>query len=299
MWARVRPGVRCRVLPTKQEDVDEDEKPHPRVGVVVAKDREILAVAHRGEIGAGAHAEFAVLEKKLPDDAVSGATVYTTLEPCTTRNHPKVPCTQRLIERRIRRVVFGILDPDDRIRGLGIRQLEQARIAIEKFPLELVEELLDLNRYFIKAKESEPSEPKASSKYEEMDESVDLLGIWYGFWSNPDGRTGEEVIHVLKREGNSFIGSFFDKNLPEAPVVFEGTFRKPYLRVQYHSPYSKSEGKGVMEDGSCFLKLQDDGAFFKGFYAGFDNYGEYELRRESRTGSGYVSSLHNRTLRFA
>ncbi len=264
-----------------RQSVDEDERPHPRVGVVVAKEGEILAVAHRGETGAGDHAEFAGLEKKLADDIVAGATVYTTLEPCTSRNHPKVPCVQRLIDRRVARVVIGMVDPDPNIRGEGIRRLERARVAVDKFPLSLVEELLDLNRHFIRAKESlpEPAEPKASSSFGELDESIDLLGVWYGIWRNPDGRAGEEVIHVLRREGSTFIGSFFDKSAPEAPIVFEGTLRKPYLRVQYHAPYSTSEGKGIMEDGSCFLNLQADGSF-KGFYAGFDNYGEYELRRD-------------------
>jgi pyrimidine deaminase RibD-like protein len=138
-----------------RKSVDEDERAHPRVGVVVAKNGEILTVAHRGETSAGDHAEFVALERKLAEDVVAGATVYTTLEPCTTRNHPKIPCVQRLIERHIGRVVIGMVDPDPRIRGEGIRRLERARIAVDKFPQELVEELLDLNRFFIKTKESE------------------------------------------------------------------------------------------------------------------------------------------------
>ncbi len=266
-----------------RQSVDEDERTHPRVGVVVAKDGEILAVAHRGETGAGDHAEFAALEKKLADDVVAGATVYTSLEPCTTRNHPKVPCVQRLIDRRIVRVVIGMVDPDPKIRGEGIRRLERARVAVDKFPLSLVEELLDLNRHFIRAKESESSESTlANNSKFEIDESIDLLGVWYGIWSNPDGRTGEEVIHVLKREADTFTGWFIDKRFPEVPVVFEGTLRKPYLRVHSHSPYGNSEGKGVMEDGACFLQLQEDGSF-RGFYASFDRYGQYELRRKSRS----------------
>jgi pyrimidine deaminase RibD-like protein len=66
----------------------EDSRVHPRVGVVVVKDGVVLEKAHRGE-RAGCHAEFIALEEKLDEAALVGATIYTTLEPCTSRSHPK------------------------------------------------------------------------------------------------------------------------------------------------------------------------------------------------------------------
>ena len=98
----------------------EDKRVHPKVGVVVVKDGKVLASAHRGEIPEG-HAEYIALEKKLEEVSLAGATVYTTLEPCTSRNHPKVPCAIPLAERRVGRVVIGMLDPDDGISGRGQR----------------------------------------------------------------------------------------------------------------------------------------------------------------------------------
>jgi pyrimidine deaminase RibD-like protein len=79
----------------------EDGRVHPKVGVVVVKDGKELAVAYRGELGKGDHAEFTALEKKLADVEIAGATVYTTLEPCTTRKHPKRPCAVRLNDRKV------------------------------------------------------------------------------------------------------------------------------------------------------------------------------------------------------
>jgi pyrimidine deaminase RibD-like protein len=126
---------------------ENDGRPHPWVGAVVVKDGKVLGTAHRGEVP-GNHAEFVALEKNLPDVAVTGATVYTTLEPCTTRTPPKIPCVDRLIERKVARVVIGILDPDDRIRGKGQRKLSNAGIETALFPHDLAMEVEELNREF-------------------------------------------------------------------------------------------------------------------------------------------------------
>lgn len=128
----------------------EDDRVHPKVGCVVVKNGRVLAKAHRGEFEAN-HAEFGALEQKLKDETLVGCTVYATLEPCTNRNHPKVPCADRLIERRVARVVIGILDPNPEIRGKGMIRLQKAGIAVELFPAPLANELLELNRDFIRS----------------------------------------------------------------------------------------------------------------------------------------------------
>ena len=140
-----------------RKSVPEDDRVHPKVGVVVVKDGRILASAHRGEIPQY-HAEYIALEKKLADVSLFGATVYTTLEPCTARKHPKVPCAIRLAERKVARVLIGMLDPDDRISGRGQRTLRKAGIATELFPHDLMAEIEELNRDFIRDRESHESD---------------------------------------------------------------------------------------------------------------------------------------------
>ncbi len=110
-----------------RKSVAEDKRPHPKVGAVVVKDGKILGKAHRGE-NLKSHAEYIALERKLPNEILVGATVYTTLEPCTTRRHPKIPCARRLVERNVTRVVIGMLDPNRDIGGLGVELLNDAGI---------------------------------------------------------------------------------------------------------------------------------------------------------------------------
>jgi pyrimidine deaminase RibD-like protein len=142
-----RTYARLAIDEARKSVPENDGKPHPWVGAVVVKDGKVLSSAHRGEVP-GNHAEFTALERNLSDVAVAGATVYVTLEPCTTRNRPKIPCADRLIERRIRRVVIGMLDPDDRIRGKGHRKLTNAGIEFSFFPHDLAMEVEELNREF-------------------------------------------------------------------------------------------------------------------------------------------------------
>ncbi|HEX4543707.1 MAG TPA: deaminase [Candidatus Acidoferrum sp.] len=132
------------------KSASEDERPHPKVGAVVVKDGKVLTKAHRGE-KPKSHAEYIALEEKLPDDLVAGATVYTTLEPCTTRKHPKIPCAQRLVDRKVARVVIGMLDPNPEIRGLGDQLLSEANIETQLFPRDLRSQVEEMNREFIRA----------------------------------------------------------------------------------------------------------------------------------------------------
>jgi pyrimidine deaminase RibD-like protein len=126
---------------------ENDGEPHPYVGAVVVKYGEILATGYRGETGEGRHAEYCAL-RKINDDVdnvdLSDCTVYTTLEPCSIRKPGKTPCTNRLINGKVARVVYGLADKDETVYGHS--SLSEAGIEIGLFPKDLIQELLTLNK---------------------------------------------------------------------------------------------------------------------------------------------------------
>lgn len=123
---------------------------NPKVGVVVKTTDGDISYAFRGETEDVHHAEFILLQKKVRSiDLLKGSTLYTTLEPCTTRSHEKKPCVDWIIEKGIAKVFIGILDPNPNICGKGYWRLMDANIQVEFFPYNLAKNIVILNSDFV------------------------------------------------------------------------------------------------------------------------------------------------------
>ncbi len=99
--------------------------PNPPVGAVCMRDGAMLGEgAHQG---AGLpHAEVNALAHV--SDA-RGATLYVTLEPCSTHGRTP-PCVDLILSRGIGRVVIGCVDPNPKHAGRGIDLLRQAGVEV-------------------------------------------------------------------------------------------------------------------------------------------------------------------------
>jgi diaminohydroxyphosphoribosylaminopyrimidine deaminase / 5-amino-6-(5-phosphoribosylamino)uracil reductase len=115
--------------------------PNPAVGAVLVKDRKVIAKGFHRKAG-GPHAEIVALNQ-LQDIALArGATLYVTLEPCSSRGRTP-PCTEAIIKAGIRRVVIGAIDPNPQHRGGGIEKLRSAGVEVDVGVL--TERCTDLN----------------------------------------------------------------------------------------------------------------------------------------------------------
>jgi len=133
---------------------DSKKKVCPKVGAVATtKDGKLLGSAYRGQIKKGEHAEYTLLERILKNQKhdLAGGTLYITLEPCTSRNCPKIPCAERIVKARIARVVYGMIDPNPKICGKGIRYLEEHGIIADRFPRNLIDQLEAMNAPFLQS----------------------------------------------------------------------------------------------------------------------------------------------------
>lgn len=198
--------------------VSEENKVSPKVGAIVVRDGVVLASAYRGELKAGEHAEYTLLERKLQGVDLEGATLYSTLEPCTHRNHPKVSCTDRVIGRKLKRVVIGTLDPNQMIRGLGELRLQEAGIEITRFDPDLVLELRELNQEFAALHPVRGIQRDASQTREPTDSEVGPNGHKIGYnsdgdkveWIPSDEVEGEFWPMVLRRNDAAILKEYND-----------------------------------------------------------------------------------------
>lgn len=127
-------GDRARDLRFMRQAIVEARKgvgrtrPNPPVGAVVAgADGAVIGRGHHKKAG-GPHAEVNAVAA-CGDADLSSATLYVTLEPCSTTGRTP-PCTELVKARRFSRVVIGCTDPNPRHAGRGIDILRSAGIEV-------------------------------------------------------------------------------------------------------------------------------------------------------------------------
>ncbi len=118
--------------------------PNPPVGAILVEPQTLKVIAKGYHRGYGlAHAEVEAIEKA--GERAKGTTLYVTLEPC---NHygKTPPCTKKILEAGISKVICGIRDPNPLAQG-GLEFLKSRGIEVKSGVLE--KEIKILTRFFL------------------------------------------------------------------------------------------------------------------------------------------------------
>ena len=99
------------------------------VGAVITHKGRIVGEGFTSPFG-GPHAEVRAIEAVGDPSLLREATLYVTLEPCC--HHGKTPpCTDLILRMGIPKVVIGIQDPHDKVKGQGIKKLLDGGCQVE------------------------------------------------------------------------------------------------------------------------------------------------------------------------
>src|SRR5215475_12213497 len=106
--------------------------PNPMVGAVLVKRGKIIGRGWHHRAGLP-HGEIEALRDAAQrGENPKGATLYVTLEPCSTHGRTP-PCCDAIIAADIKEVVVGTIDPNPEHAGAGLKILKRAGIAVTCF----------------------------------------------------------------------------------------------------------------------------------------------------------------------
>ncbi len=210
-------------------DLAEERKglthPNPTVGAVIEKNGEILGIGSHKKAGCP-HAEREAIKDALKRGKdISGSTMYITLEPCCHYGRTP-PCTDAIIDNRIKRVVVATLDPNPLVAGKGVNILKEKGIEVKVGVLE--KEAKKLNEdFFVYIKEKRPFINLKSA--ETLDGKI-ATRTGHSKWIT--GNEARKYAHILRKYSSAvMIGvNTAIKDNPELTVRYVKTEKQP-LRV--------------------------------------------------------------------
>jgi diaminohydroxyphosphoribosylaminopyrimidine deaminase/5-amino-6-(5-phosphoribosylamino)uracil reductase len=102
--------------------------PNPVVGAAIVREGRLLAKGAHRKAGSP-HAEVEAFKALADPGLAHGATLYVTLEPCSTHGRTP-PCTEAILRAGVARVVIGGLDHNPRHAGRALGYLRQRGVEV-------------------------------------------------------------------------------------------------------------------------------------------------------------------------
>lgn len=134
---------------TLAEKARGDTSPNPMVGALLVLKGKIIGRGYHRRAG-GPHAEIeALIDARNQGKNPNGATLYVTLEPCSTHGRTP-PCTEAILDAGIHRVVVAATDHNPEHQGAGFKILESKGLTVEHGLLaKEAEALNEVFNYFV------------------------------------------------------------------------------------------------------------------------------------------------------
>lgn len=117
--------------------------------VVVTKDGQTFG-GYTHETGAANHAEEEAVAKALAASVpLDGATIYSSMEPCSERRSKPVSCSQLIIDHHFSRMVYALKEPPHFVKCTGAALLESVGIAVREIA-DLSQQVIEINQHILK-----------------------------------------------------------------------------------------------------------------------------------------------------
>ena len=100
---------------------------NPSVGCVIVKNDKIISIGQTSFNGRP-HAETNAIRNT--SEHLNGSTMYVTLEPCSHQGFTP-PCTSAIIKSKITKVIYSVIDIDDRVKGKTFKILNSQKIKVD------------------------------------------------------------------------------------------------------------------------------------------------------------------------
>lgn len=213
--------------------------PNPMVGAVVVKEGKIVGRGYHEGPGYS-HAEVKAIEEAGAESKSSD--LYVTLEPCCHQGRTP-PCTDRIIESGIKRVVAPVKDPNPMVDGKGFQLLKKKGIQVDTGIM--ADEAEELNKFYFKY----------------MRDGIPYVVLKSAL--TVDGKIGDPKRNIYKITGDESIKRVHKwRNRVDAILVGVGTVLEdnPQLNVRLVD-CKKQPVKMVIDPG---LKTPEDSRIFNG-----------------------------------